>query len=62
VSLLSAAENINSQAAHRPASLERVRTRYENVNEAEDPTLEPWAAVIAGTALTTAQSAIQGLR
>jgi 4-amino-4-deoxy-L-arabinose transferase-like glycosyltransferase len=58
ISLLSAAEYIDADASNRPASLARVRNRYEHVNRAEDPSLEPWDAVVSGTALERARSAL----
>lgn len=61
ISLLSAAEYINSHASNRPPSFDRVRNRYEHENRAQDPTLEPWDAVVSGAALERARSALNDL-
>jgi 4-amino-4-deoxy-L-arabinose transferase-like glycosyltransferase len=60
-SLLSAAEYLDSEAGNRRASLDRVRYRYEHENRAQDPSLETWDAVISGTALTRARSALDNM-
>jgi hypothetical protein len=61
IALLSAAEDLNAAAEHRPVSLDAVRGRYQREVRPDDPTLEPWSQVMAGGLLARAERATAAL-
>jgi len=61
IALLSAAEDLNAAAEHRPVSLDAVRRRYEREIRPGDPTLEPWDAVMSGDLLDRGERAVAQL-
>ncbi len=62
IALLSAAEELNAAAEHRPASVAAVRERYEREIRPGDPTLEPWSDVMSGALLERGERAVAQLR
>lgn len=61
VSLLSYGEIIEAERDGRPASIANVQRRYEDEVAPDDPTLRPWAEVLAGSSVTVARDALDVL-